>query len=235
MYAACLSLRDSISMSICLYMCHTWYNWHIKKQGQILMTRNYELEVKDFLETQSLIQYKQLKNMKISSSQINILLNKGILKRLSRGVYSSPHMSEDRYLELQSRYSQIVFSHETALKLHGMIGVSPNVITVTVPRTYNYQYLVKEAGLNAKRSNIDRYPIGIINIISPGGNPIKIYNKERTLCDIISKRNRTDLKDIHNAFASYFESTEKDLVLLLAYAKIFKVENEVRLYMDALI
>lgn len=199
------------------------------------VTRKYELKVKEYLETQSLIQYSQLKEMNISSSQIDIMLNKGLLKRVSRGVYTLPHIKDDPYLELQSRYKQIIYSHETALRLHNMIDVIPEEITVTVPRTYNYQYLVKEVGLNAKRSIINRYTIGIMEVISPYGNSIRVYNKERTLCDIISKRNKTDLKTIHEAFTKYFSNKDMNLKRLVEYSKEFKVEKEVLQYMDVFI
>lgn len=42
------------------------------------------------------------------------------LERVAKGIYLSPDAWEDPFYLLQSRYPQIIFSHETSLYLLGM-------------------------------------------------------------------------------------------------------------------
>lgn len=197
--------------------------------------KQYEKQVVSYLKENSIIQTKDLKNFGLSSSQIKMMINKGLIKRIYRGMYSLPNSMDDPYLELQLRYERLVFSHETALSLHNLTDVTPSTITGTVPRNYNYQYLVKEAGLNVVRVDKKRFNQGIEKIMSPFGNMITVTNMERTLCNVLLKRNQIDSRIVNEAFKNYLRSSQKDLNILMRYAKLFRVEKLVRNYMEVLL
>lgn len=63
----------------------------------------------------------------------------------------------------------------------------------------------------------------------------KENNKERTLCDIIQTRHAADKFVLLNAIKRYIASEDKDLVLLVKYAKLFKVEGAIRPYIEILL
>lgn len=195
----------------------------------------YEERVIHYLKENSLAKTKDLKNLSLSSAQIQNMLDKKLIKRVSRGIYSLPNSIDDPYFELQLKYQKLVYSHETALSLHNMTDVTPSKITGTVPRNYNYYYLVEKVGLNVVRVSKKRYELGIIQVISPFGNKITVTNKERTLCDILLKRQQIDTRIINEAFKYYLNSPDKNLNTLLKYAKIFKVEKLARNYVEVLL
>ncbi len=70
---------------------------------------------------------------------------------------------------------------------------------------------------------------------SPGGNEITVYCMERTLCDILRKRNKVDTGVITDAFKRYAARKDKNIPLLSEYAKKFHVEEKVRRYLEVLI
>ncbi|NLC97426.1 MAG: hypothetical protein GX675_07680 [Erysipelotrichaceae bacterium] len=158
-----------------------------------------------------------------------------MIKRVSRGIYSLPNSIDDPYYELQLKYQKLVYYQETALSLHNLTDVTFSKITGTVPKNYNYHYLVKEIRLNVVRVNSKRYEIGVEQIMSPFGNKITVTNKERTLCDILLKRRQIDVRIINVVFKYYLNSLDKDLNILVRYAKIFKVERLVRNYIEVLL
>jgi predicted transcriptional regulator of viral defense system len=199
------------------------------------MKQDYEATVNKLLEEQSILQYKELKQLGISSSQISILVSKGVLKKTGRGIYSSPLVIDDPYFELQKKYNSAIFSHESALSLHGLSDVTPSTFTVIVPRDYNYQYLIKKLGIKVKRVNNERYDLGIMSMMSPYGNIIRVYNKEKTICDIVSKRNNTETRILNDSLNAYFKSKDIDLNRLMKYAKKLNVDKTVRKYMEVLI
>ena len=81
----------------------------------------------------------------------------------------------------------------------------------------------------------DLYEIGIITAKSPGGNCIRIYNAERTLCDILKGRSTTDIQIVTDAFKRYARLDKKDIPLLSKYAKLLRVEKKLRSYLEVLL
>ena len=65
------------------------------------------------------------------------------LERVAHGVYQSPDAWPDDMYILHLRNSNIVFSHQSALALHGMMDREPHHIYVTVKQGYNATHLRK--------------------------------------------------------------------------------------------
>ena len=59
------------------------------------------------------------------------------LERVAHGVYQSPDAWPDDMYILHLRNSNIIFSHQSALALHGMMEREPHHIYVTVKQGYN--------------------------------------------------------------------------------------------------
>ena len=60
------------------------------------------------------------------------------------------------------------------------------------------------------------------------GNIIKIYDLERTICDIIKNKNKFDRELYNKAIRNYFYSKEKNDLKLYEYAKKMNIYNKVR-------
>lgn len=96
------------------------------------------------------------------------------------------------------------FSNETALFLLDLTDRTPNRFDMTFPATYNLTNVKKEQiiALTVKK---EWYEEGILQVRSPGENNIKVYNMERTLCDILRKRSGVDAGIIVEACKRYAE------------------------------
>lgn len=162
------------------------------------------------------------------------LVNKGLLERSGRGVYIVPTVFDDEMFNLQMRFKRGIFSHETSLFLLDLTDRTPIKYSMIFPLNYNTTALNAE---NVKYSRVknDLYEIGIITVKSPGGNPIRIYSAERTLCDILKGRNNIDIQIVTDAFKRYTRLDRKNIPLLSEYAKLFKVEKKLRAYLEVLL
>lgn len=162
-------------------------------------------------------------------------LDRGSLIRESRGIYSFADSMSDEFALLQSRCKKGIFSYGTALCFHGLSDRFPQMISMTVPKNYNVFYLKEELlHVEFHRIKPSLWDIGIIEINSPQGGKIKIYNKERCICDIIRNRKRTDPQIFTQALKGYFASKDRDNIQLIEYAKKFHIENKVQEYMEIL-
>ncbi|MCD8120706.1 MAG: hypothetical protein LUE65_00480 [Clostridiales bacterium] len=80
----------------------------------------------------------------------------------------------------------------------------------------------------------ENYSMGIISIGSPCGNPINVYDLERTLCDIL-RGNGSDIQIVTAAMKRYTASKEKDIHKLMKYAEQLRVKSKVLRYMEVLL
>ena len=154
--------------------------------------------------------------------------------RAARGIYALPEVWEDEMFFLQYRFSKGVFSYGTALFLHGLSDRTPISYTMSFPQGYNAAGL-KKHNAKAKFVILDIYDMGITTMPSPNKNPLRIYDVERTLCDIVKGKSAFDVQLVNQAMIAYAKSKDKDMVKLLAYAERLRVKLKILRYMEVLL
>jgi len=154
--------------------------------------------------------------------------------RVGRGIYALPETWEDELYFLQYRFAKGIFSNETALYLHGLSDRTPQVYTLTFPHGYNTPGL-KKYNAKAKYVMLNTYDMGITEKSSPCGNPLRVYDVERTLCDIVKGNNTCDIQLVNQAMKAYAGSRDKDMAKLIAYAERLRVKPKILRYMEVLL
>ena len=162
------------------------------------------------------------------------LVIKGQLERSERGVYIIPSILDDEMCNLQMRFKRGIFSHETALFLLDLTDHTPGKYSMTFPPGYNTTALNSE-NVKYYRVKDDLYELGIITAKSPGCNNVRLYNAERTLCDILKGRSNTEIQIVTDAFKRYARLNRKDIPLISEYAKLLRVEKKLRSYLEVLL
>ncbi len=77
--------------------------------------------------------------------------------------------------------------------------------------------------------------MGVTELKTVYGRPIKAYNKERTICDIIRNRSNMDIAVLNDAIKRYLNFKDRNIPLLLRYAKELGVQNIARKYLEILL
>ncbi len=170
----------------------------------------------------------------IPRRQLTEAVNNGELHRIERGLYALPDVWEDDYVIAQHRFSRGVFSHETALFLHGLSDRTPETLTMTFPHGYNTS-AARKAGLTTKTITGALLKLGISHLETPFGNKVIAYDAERTLCDIMRGNANPDTQLVNPAMKAYISSKKKDINLLLDYASKLGVASKVRTYVEVLL
>ena len=191
---------------------------------------NNEEKIKKFLKNNhGYITTSEFLDIGINKPSIKKFVDEGIIEKISHGLYMDVNIFADEYYILQKKYPSAVFSYNTALFILNLTNRTPNVIDVTVPRgtrvkrDYNVHWVSK-----------NYYEIGIINVISPLGNPIKVYNAERCICDMLRSNDEFDLELQNRILNYYWNSKNKDINLLLEYAKIFNIYDKVNTIVEVM-
>jgi len=197
------------------------------------MSKTVEI-MKFVTKNNGVITANQLKDLGIHRQYLSILVDQGQLEKVNRGVYISANSFEDPLFSLQSRFSKGIYSHNTALYLHGFTDRTPLKYTMTFPTSYNITK-VQEQSVNTYRTMDKFFNIGLTTVETDNGHMVRAYSLERTLCDIVRGNSKVTKEEIVNAFKQYSKSKSKDLFELYKYATLLKVEAKVRAYMEVLL
>ncbi len=154
--------------------------------------------------------------------------------RVAQGVYLAENAWPDELYLLSLSNSQVVFSHETALFLHGLMEREPKFMSVTVKAGYNASHLRKK-GIRVYQVKPDLALLGVMDVQTGFGNMVRAYDMERTICDILRYKESLDVQVFQYAMKEYMASDRKNLNHLMAYAKRFQIESVVRTYTEVML
>jgi hypothetical protein len=156
------------------------------------------------------------------------------LERVAHGIYMSKDAWEDGMYIIQNRYPLAVFSHETALYLLNLAEREPLRHSLTLKAGANVTGLTRQ-GVKVYKVKTELFDEGITEAVTPAGNTVRAYNPERTICDLICNRRNIEIQDLQAAIKEYARSKDRNIPLLMRYAKFFSVEKIVRQYLEVLL
>ena len=192
--------------------------------------------LKEYIQKNLVITNKEAEELWYTRHNLSELTKIGQLERLRPGLYQLKGKVIDDFVLISSNSNRIIFSHQTALYLHDLSDRTPNVFHISVPQGYNARHIKKRyEDLQVHYVKKDLYELGKTEIKSPQGNLIPVYDIDRTICDIIIDREKMDKQIFTEAIKRYFKSPNKNLRLLIKYSRLFKIEDEVRKYVDVLL
>jgi predicted transcriptional regulator of viral defense system len=170
----------------------------------------------------------------LSRFDLSKFTERGLLERAGRGVYVAPGEMGDELYSLQERAKKIVYSHETALFLHGMTDRTPNRYSITVPSHYKASKAVKD---KCKVYYIQPIllELGLMKLPSGMGHQIVAYDLERTICDVARSRSKIDGQIFIDALKNYASRQDADLNNLNNYARKLGVYRILRNYLEVLL
>ena len=170
----------------------------------------------------------------LSRFDLSKFMERGLLERTERGVYVAPDGIGDELFSLQERAKKIVYSHETALFLHGMTDRTPNRYSITVPSYYKASKTIKDK-CKVYYIKPDLIALGLTELPSGMGHLIAAYDLERTICDVARSRNKIDGQIFIDMLKNYVSRRDADLNILNDYARRLGVYKILRNYLEVLL
>ena len=122
---------------------------------------------------------------------------------------------------MQSKSKYVIYSNVTALYLHGFSNRIPVKYDITVKSGYKGS-LQKENNVNLFYTKKELLELGVMIYKLDSGNIIKVYDLDKTICDIIKHKKKIDAEIFNKAIREYFYSRKKKTLKLYEYAKDIK-------------
>lgn len=180
------------------------------------------------------IQTSQVVEAGISKTYFKEVIEKEGLEKVANGIYVHPDTLVDSLYVDSLISNNIIYSHETALYLHGLMEKEPNTTEITVPRNYNANNFRKK-GYKIFTVSDELLKLGESNVKTNFGNEVKAYDIDRTICDIIKMKEKMDIQIFQTAIKEYMKNNTKNLNNLMIYAKKMNIEKKVRMYTEILL
>lgn len=162
------------------------------------------------------------------------LRGSGALEVISRGVYrltDQDQVSDPDLVIIAKRVPHAVICLVSALAYHDITTQIPHAVSIALPK-------------GAETPRVDYPPISVhrfseaalkegIETHQIDGVPIKVYCLEKTLADCFKFRNKIGMDIVLEALKFYKARKKFNLEKLIMYAKVCRVQNIMRPYLEA--
>ena len=191
-----------------------------------------------FLNNRGILTAKELNKEGITSYMINKLLAENKITRVTRGNYIYNEIYLHDYEIISSLFPEAIIYLESALLLHEYTKRIPNEWKIAVGRNMKRnKYNIDYPKINAHYVEEDILEIGIIEIETyldeENHNSeviTKIYDKDKTICDVIKHRSKIDKEVFNIAIRNYIKDNAKNLNNLYKYARELNILGVVETY-----
>lgn len=203
------------------------------EQGGDLMTQK-DLVTKLLKDNKGILTSGEAKEAGVAYKTLQRMYQLGEIEKLEQGLYMDPDQMKDEFLLTQFRCKRGIFSHETALYFHDLTDRTPFQLMLTIPSGYNTRLLKEKEKFKFFYIAKKLHTVGRITMETPFGNHVYVYDKERTICDCLKKKDQLDTDLVNEAVKRYMKTPGADYAKLLKYAEVFNIKDLVRKYMEML-
>jgi len=162
------------------------------------------------------------------------LRDRGEIEQIARGLFrlaELPPPGEPDLLTVAKKVPHAVFCLLTALAFHRLTTQVPHTVEVALPHTSRIPRLAHPP-LKVFRFSPVSFNAGIESHVIDGVS-IRIYSREKTLADIFKYRNKVGLDVALEALRIYRSQPKRDFQTVFKFARICRVENVIRPYLEA--
>ena len=159
----------------------------------------------------------------------------GRLERIARGLYRLPGQAASEHETLTTvarRVPQAVFCLLTALQFHGLTTQLPREVWITMPRGSHVPQL-DYPSLHMVQCPLTALGVGVEQVICDQV-VLQVYGVARTVADCFKFRNRIGLDVAIEALKGALEQKKTNADELWHFAKLDRVTNLMRPYLEAL-
>ncbi len=166
------------------------------------------------------------------------LIDSNQLERIQKGIYAFRNIDEpdDDMVLAQQFYPQAIMSVFTAASFYGLTTVIPRAVQITFPssgtrRLAKPDYPAVEFFFTSDKT----LKLGL-KVMAVENHSIRIYDLERTVCDMFRYLPRTGLDTAIEIFKNYMNDKKKrDLDKLISYSRKLRVYKYISQYVEVYI
>jgi predicted transcriptional regulator of viral defense system len=189
----------------------------------------------DLLSQRGLLRPSDLDAIGASRVTLARMTDAGLLEKVDRGLYrlaDQDHAENESLITVATKVPQAVFCLLTALQFHDLTTQLPREIWIAMPRG-SHVPKIDYPPIKMVQVTGDAYAAGI-EIFQHDGIPLRIYGVARTVVDCFKHRNKIGIDVALEALRDARAQKKASADDLWRYAKICRVANVMRPYLEAI-
>lgn len=170
----------------------------------------------------------------ISRYTLYKMRDSGVLEQVSRGIYrlvDLPPISNPDLVTVVLRFPKATICLISALSFHEMTTQIPHKVSIAVHRGARMPSL-DNPPVHAHKFSAEAFKAGI-ETHQIDGVTVQVYSAEKTLVDCFKYRNKLGMDVVLEALKCYRTQKKFNLDKLLEYARVCRVEEVMKPYLEA--
>lgn len=171
----------------------------------------------------------QLDNCRIYYTDIQQLLRESFIEKIKRGYYHWTETYGEQEVKIINRlFPDAVLCMETALFYYQYSDRNPAEWNIAIDKN-----------ASRGRTNIDypfvkayRFEPDLVSLGETKGSinfvDVRIYDRDRTICDVLRNMNKMDREIFNKAIQGYVKDPKKNIPNLMEYAKVLRLQKRVK-------
>lgn len=186
-------------------------------------------------DLQQFISTAELKQNGFSNYQINQMVSRGILLKVNNRYYQNlKYKGEiDDFYAVHAVNEHGIVCLVSAAIYHGLSTERQSAVDVALPRGSRRPVQPERPLMQFYFFSPERYQLGI-QYVQEGKNSFFIYNKEKTVCDMVFYRNKLGKEPALETIREYMNCQDRNIHKLMHYAEILHVKTTLMQYFEVL-
>lgn len=178
-----------------------------------------------FEQNNGIASVQYLKRKGVSYYEINKLLDDETLIKLKRGVYKWANIETNEMVEVSTIIPKGVFCLQTACFYYDLTTSIPSEFHIAIPDDSKVS-LPDYPPIKLYYWNDTSFQLGITTVMVDNQS-IKMYDLEKTICDVIRHRQKISFDVLKEILKNYLKRKDRNLSLLNNYARGLNIQNKV--------
>ncbi len=191
----------------------------------------FELETIEKLidEQGGLAKTSDIEALGIDYRRIITFVEEGKLRRVKNGYYTTVGNTYSEDQLIATMYPDGVLTMESALFAYGYLKKKPLGWSIAISKnTSKSRFKVEYPVVEPFYTEDEVLTLGVTEIPFAEGT-MKIYTRDRMICDVIKYQEKMDREDFKEALRSYIDDPQKDVAELMSFAIQRKVRKKVQM------
>lgn len=196
---------------------------------------SYKQKVLQMVSKTGVVRMSDLTKQGITRATVSRLVNEKKLEKLALGLYCLPgtgFSEKESLIIVASRAPQAVFCLLTALQIHDLTIQLPRKVWIAMPKGSHVPKM-SYPPLKMVQYSDEAFSEGI-EIIESDNIKLRVYNLAKTIADCFKHRNKIGLDVVMEVLKEAYSKNKVTIDELWRYAKICRVANVVRPYIEAI-
>ena len=172
---------------------------------------------------------KEIIENKIYNRFLKKLIDEGYVEKIKFGYYQ--WQDERAFSEatvIARLFPDAVICMESALQYYGYTDRTPSAWCLAVDKhSTKSRFNIDYPSVKPHYIPEEQMALGV-EMVNIEDTELKIFNRERVICDCLRQENKMDVEVFNKAIQAYIKDPKKNVPRLMEYAKILRTENKVR-------